>query len=364
MSDQAPSPDLTSIPNGSYDFLPLDKVSFGPGSASALGDEVGRLGCERAFFIGCGAVGKQLAAASGVRIAGQGDVGSTRWPTSSDVDRVVQALKSADADVVVTVGGAGAIEMAKASILALARDTGRFLAHVALPTSVTGQEFSPLVSLRDDNTGTWTGSSNPFVTPSLVVLDADLTEDTPDSEWLSGMARALQHAVEIVYSPNHQPASDATALEALRLLAIHGTESISDAPTRRAARQQCLIAAWLATAGVANITLGLSDALSREIGARYQIPEGDVAAVILPRVMAFLLPNTRDRQARIAAALGVAREGRDERALALEAPPAVFELLRAWHRPERLSALGVPEQDLPALAGGRQEILKVLRQAL
>ncbi|HZU12814.1 MAG TPA: iron-containing alcohol dehydrogenase [Chloroflexota bacterium] len=364
MTNQPSHPDFEMVPVGSYDFLQLDKVTFGPGTSKDLSDEIGRLNCSLPFFITSGPAGTRLIDDAGFAPSGKVELGTAPWPDAHGVARVVDALKAADVDVVVTVGGEGAIATAKGAILALARDTGHFPAHVVLPTDVTGQPFSPVVSMRDTASGSWTGTSNPFVTPSLVILDARLSENTDDDTWLAGAALSIQQAVETVSAPNHQPATDATALEALRLLAMQAADSVGAGASREAARQQCLLAGWLAAFGMANITLGLSDALSREIGARYNRHPGDVAAVILPKVMAMLLPGTPSRQARVASALAAAGDGRGENAPALEAPPAVYELMRALGRPDRLRDLGITEADLPTLAGNRPEILSVLREAL
>ena len=246
------------------------------------------------------------------------------------------------------------IDTAKASALALARDTGTFPQHVALSTTLSASEFSPLFGVTDEATKVKAGGNSPFVVPQVAILDAELAEETPDWLWLASGVRALDHAVETVYAPNHQPATDAAALEAIRLLFDYLPRSVGSERSL-AHRQQCQIAAWLSFIGVNNITLGLSHILGREIGPRYDIPHGYTSAILLPHVMTFLLPGTAAQQSRIAEAMNAAA--------AAEASNAVSSFVRGLGLPQRLRDVGVPEDDLPGLANGRDDVLQILQSA-
>jgi alcohol dehydrogenase len=195
----------------------------------------------------------------------------------------------------------------------------------------------------------------------VAILDAELTRDTPDWLWSSSGVRALDHAVETIYASDHGPVTDATSLEAIRLLfeflpRSSGKESIAE-------RQQCQLAAWLSFFGVANITLGLSHLLGRQIGPRYNVPHGYTSAVLLPRVMEALLPETIRRQALIAWAAGAAPRNDPAEDAAAAAHRAVYELVDRLGLPHRLRDLNVPESDLEGLSGGRDDVLTILQAA-
>ena len=59
MEREAADENLQSTPRGEYGFLPVDKVLFGPGSASNLRDEVDRLGARRVLLMTTGSVQKK-----------------------------------------------------------------------------------------------------------------------------------------------------------------------------------------------------------------------------------------------------------------------------------------------------------------
>lgn len=352
-------------PSGEYVFSAIEKVSFGPGSVEQLPDELDRLMVKRALLVTTGSVvatplAERVAGLVGDRLAGRFSDVHQHTP-AGDVVALARAAESIRADLLLSLGGGSVIDAVKAAILALARDTGNFLPHIALPTTLSAAEFSDFFGVTEEETRVKSGAKNPLIQPQYVILDADLTAHTPEWLWLGSGIRALDHAVETVYAPNHQPATDATALEAIRLLFRYlppsRDQSASDA------RQHCQIAAWLSFFGIANITLGLSHALGREIGPRYNVPHGYTSAVLLPKVMSYLLPETLDRQALVARAAGVDTGGMSEGDAALEAPEAVGNLVRTLGLPQRLRDLSVPQADLPALAGKREAVLHVLQEA-
>ena len=358
--------DVARTPIGQYIVPQLEKVDFGPGSTERLPEEVRNQGGTRPFLVTTGSlinspVGTEITSLLGDRLTGTFSAVHQHTP-SGDIVRLTDAILSQRPDIVVSLGGGSVIDATKAAVLALARDTGSFLPHIALPTTLSASEFSPLFGVTDERTHTKSGGSSPFVQPQAVILDAALTRLTPDWLWYGSGIRALDHAVETVYAPNRQPATTAAALEAIRLLFDHLPSSGGE-DASVPARQQCMIAAWLSFFGVGNITLGLSHALGREIGARYSVPHGYTSAVLLPRVMAFLLPETEPEQARIAEAAGVERRDRAISEIALEAPTRVEELVARLGLPRRLRDLDVPETDIEPLAAGRDDVLHILREA-
>ncbi len=359
--------DEQGVPIGEFVTPPVDKVAFGPGSVETLPREVERLDGKRVFIITTGSIATKTPLLRRVeKLLGLSHAGTfsdvRQHNPSQTVVAAVAAVQQANADLIVSLGGGSVIDNAKASILALARDTGTFLPHISLPTTLSAAEFSPMFGVTDEKTHFKSGGASPFVQPQIVILDAGLTEHTPDWLWYASGIRSLDHAVETVYAPNHQPATDAGALEAIRLLFEHLPDSTSG-EQKLAARQQCMMAAWLSFFGVANITLGLSHALGREIGPYYDVPHGYTSAVLLPKVMAYLLPETLARQALIARAAGVDVRGKSEGEAAIEAPVAVSQLVARLGLPQRLRDLGVPEGDLVKLSGGREEVLHILSEA-
>lgn len=355
-----------AVPSGEYVFSAIEKVSFGPGSVARLAAEVDRLNGKRVLLITSTSITKTPLPQK-VHDLLDGKVVETfhgihQHTPSGDVVSLMDAVKASHADLLVSLGGGSVIDATKAAVLALARDTGSFLPHISLPTTLSASEFSAIFGVTDEETKVKSGGSSFFVQPQYVVLDAELTLHTPDWLWLASGIRALDHAVETIYAPNHQPATDAEALEAIKILCQYLPASTGDQPDI-AARQFCQIAAWLSFFGVANITLGLSHALGREIGPRYNIPHGYTSAVLLPKVMAYLLPGTSARQALIAHSLGADPAGKAEVEVALEAPERVYSFVGSLGLPQRLRDLDIPRDDLDSLAAGREDVRQILEEA-
>lgn len=357
---------MGSMPAGSYIYLPMDRVVYGPGSLSVLPGEVDRLGGLRVLLVTTGSIVRSSSLAIQVQaLLGERCVAvhsNVRQHTpAGDVTGVCNRLVATEADLVVSLGGGSVIDAAKAAILANARETGGFLPHIAIPTTLSASEFSPLFGVTDEVTRVKGGGNNAFVTPRVAILDAEVTQPTPRRLWLGSGIRALDHAVETVYAPDHGPVSDATALEAIRLLFTYLPRSVD--PADVGAAQQCQLAAWLSFFGVANITLGLSHVLGRQLGPRYGVAHGDTSAVMLPHVMDALVATNADRLALVAVAAGAAEHGMPPEVAAREAPRAVRELVALLDLPCRLRDLGVPEDDLEALGGGQTEIRAIVQAA-
>jgi alcohol dehydrogenase class IV len=91
------------------------------------------------------------------------------------------------------------------------------------------------------------------------------------------------------------------------------------------------------------------------LGTRHHIPHGAANALIFPHVLAFNAPATPKRTATVLAALGLKPSAE---------PSAVFDATYRWcvdlGCEMRLSALGVPESDLPVMAREAYAIRRLL----
>ena len=155
------------------------------------------------------------------------------------------------------------------------------------------------------------------ITAKAVFLDPDLTMATPERLWLGTGMRAVDHCIEALCSTTHQPFTDALAYRAFNMLLRYLRETRADAGDK-AARGQCMVAAWMSVCGLANVTLGLSHGIGHQLGARCDVPHGETSAVMMPHVMAFNRPVTTARQAWVAEAMGIdiAGLGEEEAAIA------------------------------------------------
>ena len=242
-----------------------------------------------------------------------------RWaelPTEREID-------VGDAEVVLALGGGSTIDTAKH----VSASTG--LPLVSVPTTYSGAEWTHYFGVRDANRrmhGGGGGSHN-----AAIVYEVQLTLGMPRDVTGGTALNALAHACEALYVVGRDPDADPLGLAA--------ADAISDALPRvledlgdRSAREALLRGTARAGEALGRSGLGLGHAMAQAIGGRYGLPHGALNAICLPPALRFNAEFV---------------------------PPALLEG-RAAERAEELarlagfttlSALGVPREDLPELAG-------------
>jgi alcohol dehydrogenase len=97
--------------------------------------------------------------------------------------------------------------------------------------------------------------------------------------------------------------------------------------------------------GVHNVSLGLSHAIGHQLGA-VGIPHGVTSCIMLPHVMRFLEPVTREQQAAMAAVLAEVQGDGELR----PAADRMDSLLNELGVPRRVSDFGVPREKMAGVA--------------
>src|SRR5262249_32983229 len=152
----------------------------------------------------------------------------------------------------------------------------------------------------------------PEIRPRTVIYDVELSLDLPLELSVTSGANAMAHAVEALYAPGTNPVMQTQALDALRRMAA-ALRRIAAQPSDVEAREEALVAAWLAGRCLDAGGMGLHHKLCHILGGSFRLPHAPTHAVVLPHVMAYnaaALPPT------VAAAL----DGRD-------APAAMYDLI-------------------------------------
>ncbi|MEX2240135.1 MAG: iron-containing alcohol dehydrogenase [Burkholderiales bacterium] len=344
---------------GSFAYLPLERVVFGQPAAQAAAEEAARIGARKVFIVSSKSLSRKTAAireiqqALGGRYAGLFDecIAHTPWPS---VIAAAQAVRAAQPDLILTVGGGTPIDTVKILQICLAHgltriedlDTQRAstkpspVRQVAIPTTLSGAEFSNLgggTDLRTRIKHSFTGAD---IGPRSVILDPAITLHTPEWLWLSTGIRGVDHAVEALCSVDAHPYCDGLALHALRLFA-EGLPRTKAAPQDLAARLSCQQASWLAASTIARVNYGASHGIGHALGAAADVPHGLTSCIMLPHVMRYNEPATAAKQKLIAKALGQAQKSAAE---------AVAALVRALGQPSTLREAGVKREQLPGIA--------------
>jgi alcohol dehydrogenase len=378
--------DGLDAPAGEFSFTRLEKVVFGPGKLAVLGGELDRRGLNRAVIVtgqslARSGLAQRVAEALGGRCAGVFDRARQHVPRSTVLElwRLIDRL---EADTVVSFGGGSPIDTSKVAIacaltgrdmtleareLALdssaqrqAAGSGRDIFHIAIPTTLSAGEYTSGGGVMDEATRIKRGVFDPRLQARLIINDPELTLATPDWLWASTGMRALDHAVEAIYSVRHQPFVDALATKAIKLIVRHLPQSVTAAGAERIVhRGQCQIGAWLSLFGGLNTGLGISHALGHQIGPKWDVPHGITSCITLPHAMRFVAGISPERFAAIADGLGVPFDDAAPTAGALACAQRVADFVARLPVPRTLKEAGVSHNELSMICEAvRHEIAR------
>jgi len=348
-------------------FTLLESVIYGAGSIKSLGTELERRDVKSAIIVTGASLGRSkllevVKRAAGAQLAGV-FTGVTQHVPSKTVDALVEEARRVNADAFVSFGGGSPIDCAKVAAMRLmggrasrsiefsasssAPTSGREVLHIALPTTLSAGEFTPFGGMTDESSKVKGGVGDPQLQPRVVILDPELTRETPAWLWASTAMRALDHAVECSYSRRHQPLGDTLAARAIALLEAHLYESLAAAGAEEIEhRMQCQIAAWFSIFGLINARGGISHALGHQIGPYWNVPHGVTSCITLPHVMRFMAGIAPERFRPIAEGFKVRFDSASPRAAALECADRAGQFIRRFEVPNRLRDVGVSHEEL------------------
>ena len=301
--------------------VPPQRVVFAPGATAKVADEAAQLGLARALVIatpGSGArLGSRIVDLLGSRSAGLHAQAVVHVPRAV-AEAGLAAARQATADGLVAVGGGAAIGLAKA----IALETR--LPILAVPTTYSGSEASPLYGMTDGERKI-TGRDRRVV-PRTIVYDPDLTFGLPAGVSAASGMNAMAHAVEALWVAERTPITMAFAADALRRFAKYLPRVVADGADREA-REECLVAAWLAGSVIGTGT-ALHHKLAHVLGG-LGMPHAETHAILLPHVTRFNIPSAPEARSRMAEAFAT-----DDPAQGLAA------MLKKFPIPQRLREVG------------------------
>ena len=342
---------------GDFEFPRLERVISGAQSIDTLASEIDRRRLTRAVVV----TGRTLGASPllgriteplGDRCALVFRDARQHVPSCSVVE-LARSIDRHQADCVVSFGGGIPIDTVKAAIHTLLRAGGgspskdEGPAHIAIPTTLSAGEFTAVAGITDEETRVKRAVADARLVPRTVYMDPAMTLETPAWLWAASGVRALDHAVETIYSPRHHPLSDAVAARGLSLLLEHLPDSLStNGAEQLEHRLQCQMGAWLSVFGMTNAGLGLSHALGHQIGPRWEVPHGVTSSITLPHAMRFMAAEAPERFGAIARAFGVAFDDTTARTAALECADRMAHFIAQFGLPQRLRDVNVPREEV------------------
>lgn len=350
-------------------------VIHGAGALDALPAELDRLGCERVLLLTTRSLvreGKLLASVRelvGERLAVEFGECDAHSPLPC-VLKAAERARVGAVDGIVTFGGSTVTDTGKGVALALAENittvagfadyrvrsappappvkpalTADPVPVIALPTTLSGGEYTNVAGLVDPERGSKDLYSDDRLAMRTVILDPAQAAATPPELWSATGIKTMSDAVEQLYSKKAHPVTDALVVEAIGLLAGNLKASIDGDPD---ARLRCYIGSWMGLFSVfsSNALPGIGAALRHQVGAVSGAGHGQVTCVLLPHVLRFNLPAVPAVTRRLAEAFGVESAADPEAAVVA----AVADLVASLGLPSALTELGVGPEHLEQIA--------------
>ena len=351
--------------------LILNETSyFGAGARRMLADEFRGRGYVRAFvvtdkdLIRFGVAGKVTGVLDEAGIAYEIFSDLKPNPTVKNVQAGVEAFRRSGADAIVAIGGGSAMDTAKAvgiiaanpafgdvvSLEGMAPTANRSVPVFALPTTAgTAAEVTINYVITDEANTKKMVCVDPKDIPAVAIIDAELMAAMPRGLTAATGMDALTHAIEGYITKGAWTLTDMFELKAVELIARWLPAAVENGADTEA-REGMAVAQYIAGMGFSNVGLGLVHGMAHPLGAFYDIPHGVANALLLPYVMQYNMESSLVKFGDVARAMGVDTAGMDTRQAAQAAVDAVRALAVRIGIPQRLSSLGVREEELPRLA--------------
>jgi maleylacetate reductase len=361
--------ETSAMLSGVYRNTQLDRVVYGRPALEVLGELLTAYGMSRALVVstrslsGPNGLGATITEGLGDRCVGLFGRISAHSPRD-DVIAAADEARRLDADILVAVGGSSVTDACKVVQLAVwngltdaaALDPYRAgvregakspappadpLRMIAVPTTLSAAEFTPFGGVTDTRRHAKEGYAHPLYVPRAVVLDPEMTRQTPAELWFSTGMKAVDHCVETLCALTRSPYADALAKEGLQRLAA-GLRATKAAPDDLDARLECQLGMWLAISGAsAGQGLGASHAIGHTLGGMLGVPHGLTSCVALPAVLAWNAGANPEAERLIAQLIETPH---------LSAAEAVKTLCRELDLPTTLAGVGVSADKFEAIA--------------
>jgi alcohol dehydrogenase class IV len=339
-------------------------VRFGAGQVATLAGWIEKSGTKRCFVV-ADRVNAARLAVLGLRKPGLfGEVKPE--PDLPNLEAAVAAAKAMEADAVIGFGGGSAMDLAKLVAVLVGSDKGlrdisgsnrapkRTVKLVQIPTTAgTGSEVGTRALITDPETLNKIATESVEMLADIAIIDPQLTVSVPPMVTAATGVDAMAHCVEAFTSKRSHPIIDDYALRGIQLVGRYLKRAVEDG-TDIEARSGLALAAFYGGVCLGPVNTTAGHALSYPLGTRHRLAHGIANALIFPHVLAANAAAEAEKTALVGQALGFGAEGRQ----------AVYGGAHAFCESlgldMRLSAHGIPHDDLPASAREAHQIRRLL----
>lgn len=234
-------------------------------------------------------------------------------PLFSTVYRGAEAMKQAQPDIIIGLGGGSAMDAAKAMWVYYEHPELTALKDIVPPnpvpglrkkailvcipsTSGTASEVSRSVVITDDETHVKYGIGNMEMMPDIAICDPEVTVTMPAKITAETGMDALTHALEALVSRRANYLSNILAGNAAKDIIVNLPKACADGNATEY-REIMINASMVAGLAFTNVSLGIVHSMAHTLGSYFGISHGLADAIILPFVMKF---NLEDETAKAA----------------------------------------------------------------
>ena len=347
----------------------VPRLVFGEGAFAGATQHLNDLGYKRPFIVTSPSNGphaKRLLSAAVI------DASTRSEPTVADFHRLLGMARACRPDVVIGLGGGSVLDAAKL-VAALCNSSqnisdvfgngllgGRTLPLICIPTtSGTGSEVSPNAILLDESVQMKKAVISPHLVPDAAFIDPSLMLTVPPHITAATGIDALTHCIEGFANNFAHPLVDTWALDGIRHISSHLVTAVKE-PGNLAARFHLALGSLYGGLCLGPVNTAAVHALSYPLGSRHHIPHGHANAILLPHVLRFNLPAAPERYAAVALAVGAMEQASPE-ATAEAGLVRLWQLILDTGLEMRLSALRIPESEIPALAAEGLALTRLMK---
>jgi alcohol dehydrogenase class IV len=351
-------------------FRSPNKLIFGNGVVSQVGDEVAKMGARKALIVTDKGVVK-----GGLTAGIEESLKSAKIsygifdrveaePPSHIVDECAREVKENGYDIIIGVGGGSSMDVTKGASI-VATNGGRVLDYegremvpragvpkILIPTTAgTGSEVSWVFVVTNESDNDKKVVFSYFNLANVAIVDPLLTLSMPPKLTADTGVDALTHAIETYVSRTSTPFGDMLALEAIRLIGENLPVAYAKADNVEA-RYNMSLGATVAGLAFGSGGVGAVHALAYVLDTQWHMSHGRTNAIMLPYVVDYNKTGALAKYANIARAMGENTDGLTDHQAAELLVLRLFQLLEDVGIPSKLGAYGITEADLPKLVAG------------
>ncbi|KHD14060.1 1,3-propanediol dehydrogenase [Clostridium butyricum] len=285
-------------------------------------------------------------------------------PNPKDVNVIegLKIFKEENCDMIVTVGGGSSHDCGKGIGIAATHE-GDLYDYAGIETLV-----NPLPPIVAVNTTAGTASELTrhcvltntkkkikFVIvswrnlPLVSINDPMLMVKKPAGLTAATGMDALTHAIEAYVSKDANPVTDASAIQAIKLISQNLRQAVALGENLEA-RENMAYASLLAGMAFNNANLGYVHAMAHQLGGLYDMAHGVANAMLLPHVERYNMISNPKKFADIAEFMGENISGLSVMEAAEKAINAMFRLSEDVGIPKSLKEMGVKQEDFDHMA--------------